>query len=110
VSLKVGRTPTSLVVEWGCMDSNHMERFNNLGMKKVSSLVQRHAPTSSIEYESTFIKSDEDSEAPNSVSYTSDDNFDGHNNSSTSNLRILGSLVMTTTQMFFHWDVVVGEE
>jgi hypothetical protein len=35
VSLKVGRTPTSLAMEWGCMDSNHMEGFNNLGLRRV---------------------------------------------------------------------------
>jgi hypothetical protein len=39
VSLKVGRTPTSLALEWGCMDSNHMEGFNNLRMKRVSFFV-----------------------------------------------------------------------
>jgi hypothetical protein len=88
VSLKVKRTPTSLALEWGCIDSNHMEGFNNLRMKRVSSFVQRHAPTSSIEDEPTFIKFDEDSETPNSVSYNSDDNFNGHNSSSTSNLHI----------------------
>jgi hypothetical protein len=76
VSLKVGRTPTSLVVEWGCMDSNHIEGFNNLGMKGVSSLVQRHAPTSSIEDEPTFIEFDEESKTPNIVSYNNDDSFD----------------------------------
>jgi hypothetical protein len=36
-------------MEWGCMDLNYLEGFNNLGMKRVSSLVQRHTPTSSIE-------------------------------------------------------------
>jgi len=76
VSLKVGRTPTSLVVEWGCMDSNHIEGFNNLGMKRVSSLVQRHAPTSSIEDEPTFIEFDEESKTPNIVSYNNDYSFD----------------------------------
>jgi hypothetical protein len=31
------------------MDLNCVEGFNNLGMKRVSFLVQRHVPTSSIE-------------------------------------------------------------
>jgi hypothetical protein len=66
-----------------------MKGFNNLGMKKVSSFVQRHTPTSSIEDEPTFINSHEDSETPNSVSYNSDDNFNSHINASSSNLRIL---------------------
>jgi hypothetical protein len=89
VSLKVEKTPTSLAMEWGCMDLNHMKGFNNLGMKRVSSFVQGYAPTSSIEDEPTFIELDEDSETPNSVSYNSDDNFNGHNNTSSSNLHIL---------------------
>jgi hypothetical protein len=49
VFLKVGLTLTSPTMEWGCMDLNYLEGFNNLGMKRVSSLVQRHTPTSSIE-------------------------------------------------------------
>jgi hypothetical protein len=57
-------------------------------MKRVSSFVHGHAPTSSIEDEPTFIESDEDSETPNSASYNNDDNFNGHNNASSSDLRI----------------------
>jgi hypothetical protein len=38
--LKVEITLTSLdFMEWGCMDSSHVEGFNNLGMNRVSSLV-----------------------------------------------------------------------
>jgi hypothetical protein len=107
--LKVGKTPTSPIVEWGCMDSNHMEGFNNLGMKRVSSLVQRHAPTSSIEDEPTFIEFDEDSEMPNIVSFSRDDSFDGHNNASIGDLHIPG-MNGHDNNLFFHWDVVVGEE
>lgn len=94
--LKVGITSTSLYfMEWGCMDSSHVEGFNNLGTKKSSSLVQSHAPTSSIEDEPIFTKSDEDKAtpnnvSPNNVSHNSDDSFDGHNSASTADLHILG--------------------
>jgi hypothetical protein len=37
---KVEITSTSLdFMEWGCMDSNQVEGFNNLGIKRVSYLV-----------------------------------------------------------------------
>jgi hypothetical protein len=42
------------------MDSSHVEGFNNLGVNCFLSLVQRHAPTSSIEDEPIYIKSNEE--------------------------------------------------
>jgi hypothetical protein len=89
--LKVGITSTSLdFVEWGCMNSSRMEGFNNLGMKRVSFLVHKHAPTSSIEDEPIFIESNEDNTMPNNVSHNSDDSSNGHNNASMANLCTLG--------------------
>ncbi len=51
-----------------------VQQFRN---ENNSSLVQRHAPTSSIEDEPTFTKFDEDGETPNSVSHNSDDSSNG---------------------------------
>ncbi len=100
--MKVGKTPTSPIVEWGCMDSNHMEGFNNLGMKRISSLVQRHAPTSSIEDEIILTEFDEDNATPNNFSHSSDDSSKGHNNVPTANLHIAQEeMVITITQISF---------
>jgi hypothetical protein len=77
-------------VEWGCLDSNCVEGFNNLGMKRISSLIQIHAPTTSFENEPIFIEFCEDSARPNSVSHNSDDSSNGHNNVPTTSLYTLG--------------------
>ncbi len=53
------------------------EGIQQFRIEENSSLVQRHAPITSIEDEPTFIEFDENSEMPSSVSYNSDDNFDG---------------------------------
>lgn len=107
MSLKVKITSTSIYfVEWGCLDSNRLEGFNNLGMKRVASLVQIHAPTSSFENEPIFTEFDEDSTMPNSVSHNSDDSSNGHNNVPIANLCTLGRNGHDNHPNFLHWDVV----
>jgi hypothetical protein len=56
-----------------------IQQFRN---EKSPSLVQRHAPTSSIEDEPIFIKFDEDGETPNNVSHDSDDSSNGQSSAS----------------------------
>lgn len=68
-----------------------MKELNNLGTKRVSSL--GHAPTSSIEDGSTFIKFYEDNQCCNNGSHYSGDKSNGHNSTTTSNLCILGKIV-----------------
>ena len=114
--LKVGITSTSLYfMEWGCMDSSHVEGFNNLGTKKSSSLVQSHAPTSSIEDEPIFTKSDEDKATPNNFHPIMFPIIVMIVLMAIIVLRrptyiFLEEMVIMTTQMFLHWDVVIKEE
>jgi hypothetical protein len=68
----------------GCMDSSYMKEFNNLGMKRVSSL--GHAPTSSIKDEASFTKFDEDNQSCNNGSHNRGDRSYGHNSTTMNNL------------------------
>ncbi len=90
MSLKVKITSTSNILWNGDAWS---QIAWNLGMKKISSLVQIHAPTSSFKNQPIFIEFYEDSALPNNVSHNNDDSSNGHNNVPTANLCTLGKNV-----------------
>jgi hypothetical protein len=93
-------------MEWGCTELGYLEGFNNLGMKRVSSLVQIHAPTSSIEVDPTFIEFDEDNEMQNNISHNSDDSSNGQSSTLAGNLRTPRRNDHDNNTMI-HWNIAI---